>query len=114
MPKGFLKKPEFGPRPAPSVSRSYKGKRRFEYEPILNMVRDHPGRWAKIAEFKGGRKITLNQVRAARQKCRNYLNKNHYLEDWSLSVRLTGDTNKPSIQISSKLFRLTIKSVSGS
>lgn len=32
----------------------------------------------------------------------------------SLSVRLTGDPNKPSIQVSSKLFRLTIKSASGS
>ena len=30
----------------------------------------------------------------------------------SLSVRLTGDPNKPSIQVSSKSFRLSIKSVS--
>ena len=30
----------------------------------------------------------------------------------SLSVHLTGDPNKPSIQVSSKLFRLSIKSVS--
>ena len=32
----------------------------------------------------------------------------------SLSVQLTGDSRKPSIQVSSKLFRLNIKSVSGS
>ena len=32
----------------------------------------------------------------------------------SLSVRLAGDPNKPSIQVSSKLFRLSIKAVSGS
>ncbi|MDD5136687.1 MAG: hypothetical protein PHX20_05425 [Candidatus Omnitrophica bacterium] len=31
----------------------------------------------------------------------------------SLSVRIAGDPNKPSIQVSSKLFRLSIKSVSG-
>ncbi len=89
---GYLERPIFGVRPELPMHLNREQKV-YEFEPILNMVRERPMEWAKIAEYKGSnRKQTLNQQRAARARLWRWLLLNYPLEDWKVSTRMTPDT----------------------
>ncbi len=82
----YLARPEFGtPPPPPRRLRKV-----YEFEDNLEIVRQHPGQWAKIAEFKGGpkggRATTLEMVNTAKRQVWYYLLKYHPLEDWNVKV----------------------------
>ena len=88
----ILNKPDFGIVPA-RYTGNYKEMRPFEYEEILEMVRERPGEDAKIAVFTdGGRKATLAQCHAARARVWRWLLDNRPLEDWKVMTRLTPGT----------------------
>ena len=88
---GFLDVPKYGVLP-PHYPEIYIRKKEFEFEKIINMVREHPGQWAKIAEYKGGREFTRKSCNSAYQRVANYLKREFPLEDWQGSKRVTPDT----------------------
>jgi hypothetical protein len=88
---GALARPEFGAIPPPRKEK--KPKAPFPYGFLIDTVREHPNIPAAIAVFKKGTKRhTQMQVVYARDKVRKWLEENHPLENWRISVRTTPDT----------------------
>ena len=92
---GKLEKPEFGVLPV-RASGNYVP-RPFDYEDLLDMVRERPGEDAKIAVFKQrgtdvSRKQTLRAVQSARSQVWIWLLRNKPYEAWSVGTRTTPET----------------------
>lgn len=87
----FIERPIFGV--PPEQEHLLKPVVRFEFEDLLDMVRERPGEWAKIAVYKGSnRKKILNEARASRARVWRFLQTQCPLEEWKVSVRPTPDT----------------------
>ena len=88
----FLGKPSFGmpPEVKPFGEREPV---RFEFEDLLEMVRQRPGEEAQISEYKGSnRKKVHQEARASRARLWRYLTTRYPLEEWTVRVYPTPDT----------------------
>ncbi len=94
LAKGMLNRPLFEPTPEIIPGGKWpKTKRvRNKWAPLLDVVREHPGQDAMIAEYtKGGKKKTLLDARNAKRQIETYLV--HYcpLERWKVNIRSRPD-----------------------
>ena len=95
MPNDFLGEPEFG-TPPPAGTFGNKSRRSYEFEKILDKVKEHPGRDACIARWKVstdlGKKACTTKCSSAKASVWNFLIKYRPLENWMLYSRTTPET----------------------
>ena len=87
-----LARPEFGTPPKnPGPDR-----KRYEFEASLEIVRQHPEQWAKIAVFKGGprggRETTKAMAATTKRQVWYFLIRYHPLEHWNVKICRVADT----------------------
>ena len=89
--KNLLEHPKFGI--PPERQNLYKKTERFEFEDLLDIVREHPREWAQIAEFKGSnRALVAVQARTCRARIWRFLLLRHPLDEWKVGIYVTPDT----------------------
>ena len=95
MSEEYLKEPEYGVMP-PAGRFGYREKRTYEFEKILEKVKENPGRDACIARWKVtndmGSKVCATRCTSAKASVWNYLIKYFPLENWMVFTRSTPGT----------------------
>lgn len=93
MPRkdGPLEDPEFDALPMPH--RQIYHKRKFAYQRAIDVVREHPGNWARIGTYaEGGKKASMRAVQNARNSVRAHLDTHAPDELWIVKTRTRPET----------------------
>lgn len=92
----FLDAPEFGPAPEPGFTQSTRPRKPYPWEPMLATIREHPGQWALIAQYKaadeGGRKGTQRLLNNDITTLRRFWRHRCPLEEWAIMQRTVEGT----------------------
>lgn len=90
--EGPLDRPVFG-TPPPVLTPQRRMGQAKRYWKILDMVKEHPGQWQKIAHFnKGGKEGVVHTCRAHLVQLRKHFIQDVGLEDWEAISAKTPDT----------------------